>query len=328
MSRLPFTVSRISAFGCPPDKRQALMWCGKTPGLGLRATPAGAKTFVFEARLHGRTIRTTIGSATAWTIGEAQAEARRLKTEVDRGIDPRESAAELKVQAEKKRTEAKRAEITVGAAWETYTKDRAPKWGKRHHANITALTRSVAAATKVITRGTSELVEAVKEGTVSVSAAAQIASLPKQEQVAAMEAPKAKLSKPPQPAQKADDDLQHRYDELLDDYRHEVDENERLRERIKGLTADDQKAEIDKALLRVHALESRLQQAMTTSNEAQRQASLGARTAAKPYRARLWHRVMDTQAGGRAHQAAVRRPVQPDANLAHPRRPGILGTKT
>lgn len=130
--------------------------------------------------------------------------------------------------------------------------------------------RTVASAARVIDSGTPELVEAVKAGTVSVSKAAKIATLPKPEQAAAMAAPKATKSAATDPPE---DDLQQRYDDLLGDYKHEVAENEKLQERIKALTAGDPKAEVDKALLRIHALEGRLQQAMTTSAEAQRQAT-------------------------------------------------------
>lgn len=139
MGKQAFTAARVSAFACPENKRQSLIWCGKTPGLGLRATPAGAKSYIFETRLHGNTIRVTIGGVKAWTLGDAQAEARRLRTEIDRGIDPREAAAERRKQAELKRADAKRAEITVGEAWDTYVKDRAHKWGTRHHHNMITL---------------------------------------------------------------------------------------------------------------------------------------------------------------------------------------------
>jgi hypothetical protein len=51
----------------------------RTPALALRVTPTGRKTYVFESRLHGGTIRVTIGTATDWPIEKARGEAQRLK---------------------------------------------------------------------------------------------------------------------------------------------------------------------------------------------------------------------------------------------------------
>ncbi|MDZ7809982.1 MAG: Arm DNA-binding domain-containing protein [Arhodomonas sp.] len=58
-------------------RQQAFLWDTAAPGLGLRATSTGAKAYIFQARLHGRTVRQTIGSPEAWDIDAARAEARR-----------------------------------------------------------------------------------------------------------------------------------------------------------------------------------------------------------------------------------------------------------
>ncbi len=57
-----FTAGRIAAFACPEGKQQAIYWDGKQPGLGLRVTAAGARAYIFESRLKGRTVRVTIGT--------------------------------------------------------------------------------------------------------------------------------------------------------------------------------------------------------------------------------------------------------------------------
>lgn len=67
-----FTAGRVSKFQCEPGKQQSIYWCGKTPGLGLRVTPTGAKSYIFETRLHGKTLRATIGNVLTWTVSEAQ----------------------------------------------------------------------------------------------------------------------------------------------------------------------------------------------------------------------------------------------------------------
>jgi len=84
-----FTADRVAGFQCKSGKQQSIYWDGKTPGLGVRVTPAGTKSYIFETRLHSRTLRVTIGDLRTWTIGKAQVEARRIKTLTDQGIDPR-----------------------------------------------------------------------------------------------------------------------------------------------------------------------------------------------------------------------------------------------
>ena len=64
-------------------QKQSIYWDGKTPGLGLRVTAAGSKAFIFETSLNNKTIRMTIGDPRNWAIGDAQAEASRLKVMTD-----------------------------------------------------------------------------------------------------------------------------------------------------------------------------------------------------------------------------------------------------
>src|SRR4051812_15106554 len=56
-------------------------------GFGLRVTAAGAKAFVLNYRINGRERRYTIGSYPDWSVVAAREEAKRLKREIDRGID-------------------------------------------------------------------------------------------------------------------------------------------------------------------------------------------------------------------------------------------------
>ena len=62
INRVNLTAGRVEAFTCPPDKSQAFLWDTDTPTLALRATPTGRKTYVFESRLKGVTIRISIGT--------------------------------------------------------------------------------------------------------------------------------------------------------------------------------------------------------------------------------------------------------------------------
>lgn len=106
-----FTAERVAGFQCEPGKQQSIYWDGKTPGLGLRVTAAGTKSYIFETRLHGKTLRLTIGDRRTWSIGKAQAEATRLKAMTDQGIDPRQVEAEKAAEREAKRSKAVRDSV-------------------------------------------------------------------------------------------------------------------------------------------------------------------------------------------------------------------------
>jgi integrase len=137
--RKNFTAQQVASFMCETGKQQSIHWDGKTPGLGLRVTAAGAKSYIFETRLHGKTLRLTIGDLRTWTIGRAQAEATRLKTLTDQGIDPRQQAAEQRARVETARNEAIRRDVTVAEAWDTYIKARRHNWSARHLADHNAI---------------------------------------------------------------------------------------------------------------------------------------------------------------------------------------------
>lgn len=138
-NRVRLTAGRVDAFTCPAGKSQAFLWDTDTPALALRVTPTGRKTYVFEARLNGATIRINIGTLAA-TLDEARGEAQRLKVLVDKGIDPREierqqqaaqaadkAAAAAQVEADKV------AALTVGEVWSAYITERRPFWGDLHY---------------------------------------------------------------------------------------------------------------------------------------------------------------------------------------------------
>src|ERR1700693_4644987 len=97
MSKVNFTAARIDGHSCPTNKSQSFLWDEKTPGLGLRATSTGAKSYIFQAKVHGNTVRMTIGSPKSWPVGNAQEEARRLQRMVDEGKDPREVKADQRI---------------------------------------------------------------------------------------------------------------------------------------------------------------------------------------------------------------------------------------
>lgn len=131
-----FTSERVASFKCKPGAKQSIFWDGKTPGLGLRVTASGAKSYIFQTELHGKTLRLTIGDQRAWSISEAQEEANRLKVKTDQGIDPRQEAADKKAAdqaaAAAKKAQEARETVTVAQAWEEYVAARKPLWSELH----------------------------------------------------------------------------------------------------------------------------------------------------------------------------------------------------
>ncbi len=142
-----FTSARIEAFKCADGKQQTIYWDGKTPGLGLRVTAKGAKSYIFETTLHGKTLRITIGDVRTWSISQAQTKATSYKAQTDSGIDPRkviadqlaaEKAADLaRAQAdEAAAAEATRNAVTLGDVWPEYMADRMATrtggWSEHH----------------------------------------------------------------------------------------------------------------------------------------------------------------------------------------------------
>ncbi|MEM5317240.1 integrase family protein [Paraburkholderia sp. JHI869] len=120
MAKVNFTAARVEAHRCIEGKSQSFLWDSKTPGLGLRATAGGAKAYIFQGKIHGSTVRITIGDPRSWTIDRAQERARGLQTLIDGGIDPREHEAEQKAAHEARQVAKRRQDATVSEAWERY----------------------------------------------------------------------------------------------------------------------------------------------------------------------------------------------------------------
>lgn len=132
MKKANFTAERVDAFKCNEGRQQTIYWDAKTPGLGLRVTTSGKKSYVFEARLHGKTLRLTIGDIKTWSIGRAQKKATEYKTLTDQGVDPRQVAAEKREKAEAEKLEKRRHAVTLEQAWAAYVEANESEWGDQH----------------------------------------------------------------------------------------------------------------------------------------------------------------------------------------------------
>jgi len=147
------TAGAIERLTCPAGKQQVFLRDATAPALRVRCTAAGAKSFVFEAKLNRQTIRKTIGAVANHTIKDARAEARRLAVLVDNGQNPVElERQQAHDKAAQKALDAAKG-ATVGEAWADYLKERQPHWGARHYADHEALTKAGGQETKRGTRG-------------------------------------------------------------------------------------------------------------------------------------------------------------------------------
>jgi len=153
------TAGAIERLTCPPDKGQAFLRDAKGNGLLVRVSPSGAKTFVFEKRFKGKTIRRKIGSVDALNIEDARTKARDLAGMLNSGIDPREDEREKaaskladaeRIAADETAAAAKQAAdaLTVGDVWSRYIAERRPLWGERNYLDHLKMSQPGGAARK------------------------------------------------------------------------------------------------------------------------------------------------------------------------------------
>jgi integrase len=133
-TKVRFTEGRLQRFACPAGKQYGIHLDAETPGLGVRVTENAARSYIFEARVHGKTVRVTIGDVRSWPLAKARAEARGLATLVDRGIDPRDEADQKRVEAGAAQAEERRNSLLFAAVWQTYIATNKGRWGERHRA--------------------------------------------------------------------------------------------------------------------------------------------------------------------------------------------------
>lgn len=145
-TRKKFTNGVIEEESCDQGKSASFIWDTEAPGLGLRISKGGAKTYVFQGKVKKtRTVvRIRIGDVKTYTFDDARKEARRLRVLLDEGKDPRQVATELieaaqaaqvakaVAKAALEATERSKT-ITFAEIWTIYLEDRKPFWGDRHY---------------------------------------------------------------------------------------------------------------------------------------------------------------------------------------------------
>lgn len=86
-------INKSSVDATYPAIKEVMLWDDKVSGFGLKVTPTGAKTYLFQYRLGGRagkTRRVTIGKHGSLTPDGARKEAERLARLIAQGIDPQQ----------------------------------------------------------------------------------------------------------------------------------------------------------------------------------------------------------------------------------------------
>lgn len=172
MARVKLTAGRVEGFTCPQGKAQAFLWDADVSGLAVRAT-AGAKAYIYQGRLNGKSLRVTIGDVSVWSLEEyrhpttgevikpgARPEARRLQAIIDQGRDPREVKAAKTAADAAKRQKAKQHGTPALEAWSAYIHARAGRWSARHKADHEIMSRE---GGDKITRGRRKGMAAIKE---------------------------------------------------------------------------------------------------------------------------------------------------------------------
>lgn len=141
--RVNLTAGTIERLTCPDGKQQAFMRDSEAPGLRVRITAAGAKSFVYESKLNRQTIRRTIGDVKLWSIEQARTEARRLAVTLDSGQDPRELERQQQAERAAAKAAATAKALTVGDVWPLYLESGKPKrkdaWKPRYRADLEAM---------------------------------------------------------------------------------------------------------------------------------------------------------------------------------------------
>ncbi len=108
-NKFNFTKASIEDLPAPLANTRAEYWDAKCPGLQLRVTAAGSKTFYVKRWVgSGKVERILVGKYPAVTIEQARKKATEVNAVIAKGESP----------AEKKRTD--RAEMTFAKFWEEY----------------------------------------------------------------------------------------------------------------------------------------------------------------------------------------------------------------
>ncbi|WP_293761029.1 integrase family protein [uncultured Aquitalea sp.] len=139
MATFNFTLDRIDKLSSE-GKAAAYHYDTEAPGLGIRVTQKGVKSYIFQSYVFDQQFRMTIGDVNTWrldaptrsTENSARKEARRLQSLCDAGIDPRRAKEALKAESVRQQAEEARKDTTLADAWKHYIKANSIRWSTTH----------------------------------------------------------------------------------------------------------------------------------------------------------------------------------------------------
>src|SRR5262249_4226510 len=114
-----------------PRRTQNLIWDSDVKGFGVRVTPAGAKSYVFQYRHSGQPHRITIGRVNSIEPGKARNIAKQYAAMVAEGRDPKaeKDGAKARATAERQR-ERDTVEKVIADFIEKHAKPKNRSWRK------------------------------------------------------------------------------------------------------------------------------------------------------------------------------------------------------
>ncbi len=93
------TERNISVLACGPGQKDRLVFDDALPGLGVRVSATGAKSFLAQYTIDGQRRRVPIGRWGAITLDQARAAARAILGDVAKGRDPASDRTKVRIEA-------------------------------------------------------------------------------------------------------------------------------------------------------------------------------------------------------------------------------------
>jgi integrase len=123
--RINLTDRKLAAFRARAGERPELM-DSTSPGLGVRVSETGTRTFFLRARFPGSAnpVRRALGTYPAMPLAEARTKAAEWRVMLKRGIDPRDEEQRQRAKEDQKRKN------TFAAVFEDFVAEKLP--GERH----------------------------------------------------------------------------------------------------------------------------------------------------------------------------------------------------
>lgn len=142
------TQASIASFSCPAGSSQAFLWDDRVPGLALRCSAGGRKSWIFQARLPGQKtpVRVALGALSTVDLVKARDLAKSSAADFSKGINPNAQRAQEVAEQVAARQEAAAVKkvqgITFAIAFEDYLQRGKPKkkaaWSARYKADLKA----------------------------------------------------------------------------------------------------------------------------------------------------------------------------------------------